>query len=109
MSYDDVGKSAKRSGVMRVNHVRKLTPVPERATPAAKPHRKVEKPFGFSYEGWSWWRRFKGDAPFWVRCYSWFKTAAARDQAMRSFKHRFMKDEKYRRDLRAERRDERTT
>jgi hypothetical protein len=105
VSYLDVGKDAKRAGKTRPSVARKLDPVPEKHPPgAAKPHRKVEKPFGFSYEGWNWWRRFAADNPFWKREYQWFKTEAARDQAMRSFAHRHGKDVKYYRDIRAERR-----
>lgn len=99
----ELGKAAKHMGHQHPRVLRWTDPVPERATPAAKPHRKVEKPFGFSYAAWNWWGRFAGENQGWKREYEWFKTEAARDQAMRAFAHKFMPSE-YRRDLRAERR-----
>jgi hypothetical protein len=97
MSYDHVGKAAKRKGVMRFNHVRKLDPVPEKRPPGvAKPHRKVEKPFGYSYEMGIFSRS-------WRRYFQWFETEAARDQSMRALGKKIAGRD-WCRDLRAERR-----
>lgn len=95
----ELGKHGKLTGQKHPRDLRKTDPVPERATPAAKPHRKVEKLFGFSYEYRSWWRKGKP----WERVYEWFATERAATQAFASFVHRFGKQEWYR-DIRAEKR-----
>jgi hypothetical protein len=108
VSYLDVGKDAKRAGRVRPSVARRLDPVPEKHPPGvAKPHRKAEKPFGFSYEEQHWWVRLTGDRKVWKRRYSWFKSEQAASQALRAFAHKHGAQEWYR-DLRAERRDERT-
>lgn len=100
MSWDDIGKAAKRKGTLRVNHARKLDPVPEKRPPGiAKPHSKVEKPFGYSYEMGAFWRK----PPSWCRYFHWFETERARDQSMHDFKKKIAKRDWYR-DVCAERR-----
>lgn len=97
MSYTDVGKDAKRMGRVHPRNARKADPVPERATPAAKPHRKVEKPFGISYESRLWWRAGKP----WKLHHEWFKTARSRDQSMKVWARKIAHMPTYYRDVRA--------
>jgi len=95
MSYYDVGKDAKRLGRVRPSDGRKTDPEPERATPAAKPHRRVAKPYGYSYEvKWLWERK-------WHRQFQWFETERARDQSLAAFRRKAEKWGWYR-DLRPE-------
>lgn len=102
MSYVDVGKDAKRAGRTKPSVARKLDPVPEKRPPgAAKPHRKAEKPFGFSYEEQWWWARYVGKEPTWRRHYVWFRTKRQAEQSMRDFTRKWAGD-KYFRDIRAE-------
>lgn len=76
----DVGKSAKHMGIAHPRVVRKMDPVPIRATPAAKAGVKVRKKYGYTYE-----RRWKPDGK-WNRVthYSWYATERKRNDAMRA-------------------------
>ena len=71
----ELGKSGKMSGQQHPRDTRRIDPVPPRPTPSAKPHRKRSKPYGFSYE-MKWWN--KG----WGTTHQWYRSEAARDQAM---------------------------
>jgi hypothetical protein len=100
MGYDDVGKLAKRRGCTHPKHIRKIDPESPRATPAAKPRKKAEKPFGYSYEfHWGWWSKAHSN---WERLYHWFETETARDQSLRAMQRKMTTSDLYR-DLRAER------
>ena len=46
----DVGKDGKRKGDLHPRDARRIDTAPLRATPAAKPHRKAPKLFGYAYE-----------------------------------------------------------
>lgn len=100
----DIGKSAKHMGQKHPRDLRRIDPVPLRQTPAAKPHRKADKPFGFSYEEFRWWKKFTSAGASWKRRFEWFATERAASQALRAFAHKHGSQEWYR-DLRAERRN----
>jgi len=93
----EIGKSAKKMGHQHPRVVRRTDPVPARATPAAKPHPKAKKPFGFSYEYHCSWRK---DRP-WHRRYEWFETDRAASQALQAFARKYGQQDWYR-DLRPE-------
>ena len=78
----EVGKAAKRMGHQHPSVLRRTDAKPERPTPKAKPHRKAQKPYGYSYEDSWFWR--PGDQ--WKRRYVWFATERARDQALADFR-----------------------
>lgn len=103
----ELGKAAKRMGHEHPRVLRNTDPMPERATPAAKPHRKAALPFGFSYEEYWWWGKLVGRDARWETHHKWFKTAASRDQAMKHFQ-RTMNAKYFRNVQPAVRRDTRT-
>ncbi len=73
----ELGKAGKRMGEAHPSVRRRTDPKPLRATPAAKPRRKVEKPYGYSVRHkWPW----RED---WITSEHWYATASGRDQAMR--------------------------
>jgi hypothetical protein len=72
----EVGKAAKRMGVTHPRDLRRSEST-ERATPARVKRAKIEKRFGFTYEI-RWFSHLK-----WKVREQWFKTAKARDQAMK--------------------------
>lgn len=94
----ELGKAAKHMGHEHPRVLRKTDPVPQRPTPAAKPHRKTPLPFGYSYEEYWWWAKFVGKVARWERHYKWFKSEASRDQAMKAFQRK-MVDSKYYRNV----------
>src|SRR6185312_378423 len=78
----EVGKAAKRMGHQHPSVLRRTDAKPERPTPKAKPHRKAQKPYGYSYEDSWFWR--PGDQ--WKRRYVWCATERARDQALADYR-----------------------
>lgn len=78
----ELGKDGKRMGEIHPRDLRKTDPVPLRVTPAAKPHKKVKKPYGYTFQGRSKWQ----PEAKWKRKthYSWYATERQRDDAMKA-------------------------
>lgn len=73
----EVGKSAKYMGLLHPRVIKRLDPVPGKATPPRTPS-KPKKRYGYSYEHRRWNSSGFGETLF--RC--WFRTQKSRDQAM---------------------------
>jgi hypothetical protein len=52
--------------------------------------RKITKPFGFGYEYLSRWWQIEDSE--WVQQFEWYRSKAARDEAMLSFESRHVRD-----------------
>lgn len=84
----DVGKDGKRKGDLHPRDARRIDTAPLRATPAAKPHRKAPKLFGYAYEEqWPVYRNGRY-AWNWRPTVRWFATERQRDQAFAAAVHK---------------------
>ena len=99
----DVGKSAKTKGSTRPRDARRADPAPPRATSKARKKSKAQGQFGISYESKELAYGEGGRIEFkWlgrIRVY-WYESRAQRDQALKSFQHRY-KDSNFYRDHQA--------
>ncbi len=92
----EVGKAAKKMGMLKAAVLKKLDPQPEKPTPKRRSAKKTMKPFGFSHE----FNFGRG----WKRWYDWFKNETARDQALAAFLKKNAQHE-WIRDIRKEQRE----
>lgn len=95
----DVGKFAKTKGSTRPRDARRADPVPPKATSKARKTPKAQGLFGISYESKDLVRNEAGNIDFqWTgrtRVY-WYESRAQRDQALKSFQHRYKDSNFYR-------------
>lgn len=82
MSWDTIGKSAKRMGITHPRNVKRVDPAPPAARPPGKsqPGKSPRKRFGFAIDmHWppGWTTRWAREP--WIQ---WFDTPRKRDQAM---------------------------
>lgn len=92
----DSGKSAKNLGNTRPRDARRADQSPPKATRKAVKKPKVAKPFGISYESNDLCFVDGKIASRWRPHEYWYETRERRDQALKSFRHRYRTDRFYR-------------
>jgi hypothetical protein len=92
----DIGKAAKSMGRTRPRDARRADPAPPKPVSKAVKRARAEKPFGIGYESKDLCFDAGKIASRWRPHEFWYESREQRDQALRSFKHRYSDSTFYR-------------